>query len=224
MNVRQSAFSLLAALLTATACQAQDTLAAPPDSAAALHTRYERRVERLVSHWNAMVPNLSTLQYAGDIGMLSLGIGWDYGRRNQWETYLLFGYVPKHHTPDELWTMTVKEIYTPWTLHLGGKVHVCPLFVMLMASTTLSGEFWVSEPSRYPKGYYGFSSKIRFHVGVGQKIKICGVQRRSHWFKDLALYYEVSTCDLYVRQRFLNHSVPLGDIICLALGVQYTIF
>lgn len=203
---------------------AQDTATVSLDSVVAEHTRYERHIEHIVKRWNSLIPNLSTLQHAGDIGMLSLGIGWDYGRRNQFETYLMFGYVPKHRTPDELWTMTVKEIYTPWTLHLGGKFYACPLFVTLMASTTLSGEFWVSEPSRYPKGYYGFSSKVRFHVGVGQKFKVCGVQRRSHWFKDLAIYYEVSTCDLYVRQRFLNHSIPLGDIICLGVGLQYTIF
>ena len=33
-------------------------------------------------------------------------------------------------------------------------------------NTVFGDEFWVNEPERYPKGYYGFSSKVRIHVDV----------------------------------------------------------
>ena len=186
--------------------------------------RYEKRVDRMKRRWNNLVPNLSTLQYAGDIGMLSLGIGWDYGKRNQWETYLMLGYVPKQNGIEEMYTLTLKEIYTPWTIRINKRFGFSPLFATFMINTTLNGEFWTSEPDRYPKGYYGFSSKVRFHLGIGQKFKIFDVQKKSHWFKDMAVYYEISTCDLYIRQRVLNSYIPWEDILVLGVGIQYTIF
>lgn len=185
---------------------------------------YERRVDRMKRGWSNIVPNLSTLQYAGDIGMVSLGVGWDYGRRNEWETYLMFGYVPKNETPKAFVTMTLKEVYTPWTIRKGKHWGFSPLFLTLMVNTTLNGEFWTSEPDRYPKGYYGFSNKVRFHIGVGQKLRLFDIQKKSRWCKDMALYYEISTCDLYVRQKFLNKYIPLKDIFVLGVGIQYTIF
>ena len=82
----------------------------------------------------------------------------------------------------------------------------------------------MKNPDRYPSGYYSFSSKIRFHIGLGQKIQFSNLQRRSHWFKDVGFYYEVSSSDMYIFQKIRNKSIPLGDIICLAVGIQYTIF
>ena len=40
----------------------------------------------------------------------------------------------------------------------------------------------------------------------------------------MSLYYEVSSCDLYIRQKFMSSSIPLKDILCLGIGWQYTIF
>ena len=39
----------------------------------------------------------------------------------------------------------------------------------------------------------------------------------------LSVYYEVSTCDLYVRQKMLNKDIPLKDIITLGVGLQWAI-
>ena len=78
--------------------------------------QYLRRVGRIQRGWNAIVPNLSIFQYAGGIGMLSIGTGWDYGRRDQWETYLMLGYTPRHNTPDEYFTLSLKETYAPWSI------------------------------------------------------------------------------------------------------------
>ena len=37
-------------------------------------------------------------------------------------------------------------------------------------NTVFGDQFWVNEPDRYPKGYYGFSSKVRFHIFMGQRL------------------------------------------------------
>ncbi|MCM1079944.1 MAG: hypothetical protein NC116_10865 [Clostridium sp.] len=175
------------------------------------------------ARWAALIPNRFSLQYAGDIGMVSAGIGWCYGKRGQWGTHVFLGYLPKNHTPSSYWSFTVKQTYTPWSLPLGKQWTVEPLYGTVFINSILSDEFWTKEPDRYPKGYYGFSSRLRFHIGMGQKVTFTIPASRRVLAKKISLYYEVSTCDLYVRQKFLSKTIPFKDIICLALGVQYTI-
>ena len=48
------------------------------------HSRYDRRVHRYRKRWEALIPTHTKIQFAGNMGLLSLGTGWDYGKRNQW--------------------------------------------------------------------------------------------------------------------------------------------
>jgi len=185
--------------------------------------KYLRRLERHHRRWASLIPNKFSLQYAGDMGMLSAGIGWDYGRRNQWETHLFVGYLPKNHTPNAYWSFTLKELFIPWSIKLNDLFSIEPLYCTLFVNSILNSEFWTKEPDRYPQGYYGFSSKIRFHIGLGQKITIHIPTHRRFLADNISLYYSISTCDLYVRQKILSSSIPLKDIICLDVGLQYTI-
>lgn len=55
-------------------------------------SRYDKRVHRYRKHWESLIPTHTKLQFAGNMGLLSLGTGWDYGKRNQWETDIFFRY------------------------------------------------------------------------------------------------------------------------------------
>ena len=81
-------FSIWALLLLSASTTAS---ASPEDSL----TRYDRRILRYRKHWDVLMPTQSVIQTCGNMGIISLGIGWDYGKRSQWETHLLFGIVPK---------------------------------------------------------------------------------------------------------------------------------
>lgn len=63
-------------------------------------TRYDRRILRYRKHWDVLMPTQSVIQTCGNMGIISLGIGWDYGKRSQWETHLLFGIVPKYDSDE----------------------------------------------------------------------------------------------------------------------------
>lgn len=186
--------------------------------------QYIKHTTKRIQFWNSIIPNLTHLQYAGDIGMISMGMGWDYGKHNQWETYLIFGITPRNHTPRTYVTMAVKEMFTPWDVKVWRHLEFSPLFASFTISTLLDGEFWVKNPERYPSGYYSFSTKTRLHLGIGQKIKLKNIEHKSHFLKHLALFYEVSTCDLYLINKIRNRSIPVKDIICLAIGIQGTFF
>lgn len=206
-----------------------DTIgAAMPDTLAtselfASNEAYHNRLVRRAERWNKLIPNTFTLQFAGGIGMFSAGVGWCYGRSDQWETHILFGFTPKRYDYHTYWTLTLRQSYNPWKIHLGRVWSVKPLMVNLSVNSILDGDFWMSEPDRYPHGYYGFSSRMRFHLGLGQRLLIDIPENRRWMSSSLAVYYEISTCDLYVRQKVLNKSIPLRDIISLAIGLQWTI-
>ena len=123
--------------------------------------------------------------------------------------------------------MTVKENYIPWGINLspkvpGGRWKFEPLTASVYLNTVYGHEFWKSQPGRYPDKYYELmSTKFRLNFALGQRImfKIPENKRRSH--SRMSLFYEVSTCDLYIRSLFQDSSIPLKDILGLSIGLKF---
>ena len=86
MRLNAVIFSLLLACLSP-ATRAQGAETARRDSAS---TRYEKMAERRMATWQKLIPDHYKTQFAGSIGVVSLGPGWTYGRKQQWETDLMF--------------------------------------------------------------------------------------------------------------------------------------
>ena len=85
-----------------------------------------------------------------------LGTGWDYGKRNQWETDIFLGVLPKYQSDCTKLTFTLKQNYIPWSLQIKeSRFSAEPLTCGMYFNTVFGDEFWVNEPDRYPKGYYG---------------------------------------------------------------------
>lgn len=193
-----------------------------PDSLAG---KYDQRIYKYHRWWQGLIPSHTVLQYAGSIGFLSAGVGWDYGKRDQWETTVLLGYLPKYNSQESKLTFTLKQNYTPWSLPLKpGRLTVEPLTCGLFFNTIFSDEFWVDEPDRYPKGYYGFSTRIRTHLFVGQRLThhFSGKDRKG---RSITAYYELNTCDLYLVSLCTNPDyLKLKDILSLSVGIKLQIF
>lgn len=184
---------------------------------------YQRRIDARMYLWQKLMPEIFTMQYAGNIAMFSAGFGWNYGKSDQWETNLLLGFLPKQNNYHHYWTFTLREVYNPWTVNPHKLFDITPLSVNLSLNSILHHDFWMSEPDRYPQGYYGFSSRMRFQLGIGQRFTINIPEHRRWLHSHFSVYYEFSTSDLYLRQKFLNKSIPLKDIIALGIGVIYTL-
>ena len=247
--MRLFAFSLPAALLacmplaaSATTNAAADTCAAcsgvagtAADSAISevtdtadhqfLLTRYDHRVHRYRSRWQSLIPTQTVMQFAGNMGLLSFGVGWEYGRRKQWETHLLFGFLPKYGSSRPKTTMTLKENFIPWSIYLKRGWSVEPLTVGLYFNTVFGDEFWKSQPARYPDSYYPFlSTKIRLNVFAGQHVELTLPHNRRKFVKSITAFYELSTCDLWIRALVQDSHVRLTDIFGLSLGLKFQIF
>lgn len=96
------------------------------------HLRYDER-------WERLKPTHLKWQYAGGMGLNSVGVGWDYGRRCQWETDCQVGFLPAKYAEKFRLTFTVKQNYIPWSIcfkeHWMAEPFYCGLYI-----TTIAGD------------------------------------------------------------------------------------
>jgi len=210
-------------------------------------TAHEQRVANAQAKWARLIPNIGCLQYAGDIGLVSAGFGWDYGKNDRWETTIHAGFVPKYNADNWDLTFTLRENFIPWSIGLGprrwadktGKstsgekldwnrrafASFDPFYCSFFVNTIFDDEFWVHEPNKYNGGdYYRFSSKVRFHFGIGSRFSLNIPQAQRRRFDKISVYGLLSTYDLAVISAIPNEKITLSDILCLGIGVQYKFF
>lgn len=187
-------------------------------------SRYEKRVLRYKSHWASLIPDYSKLQFAGGMGVLSAGVGWDYGKNSQWETDILIGFLPKFAGDEGHATFTIKENYLPWEIRLNqlGKYSnwtLEPFSVSLYINKIFGSEFWTRPPKKYPEKYYVMATNLRFNLAFGQRINFS--VKNPHFANTVSFFYEVGTNDLYVICAIQNKVLKLHDIFSLSLGLKF---
>ncbi|MDH6308436.1 hypothetical protein M2451_000747 [Dysgonomonas sp. PFB1-18] len=185
---------------------------------------YERRVEKYQNQWSKLIPTHTKIQYAGGMGLLSFGAGWDYGKNNQWETDVFLGFLPKYSTSKTKITFTLKQNFIPWNKKLGKNFSLDPLACGLYINTIFDGDFWVSEPDKYPNDYYSFSTKMRFNIYVGQRITYKIPEDKRFFAKSITAFYELSTNDLYMASAFTNKYLKPDDYLRLSFGLKFQLF
>lgn len=137
------------------------------------------------------------------------------------ERDVLVGFLPKYSSKKAKITLTLKQNYMPWNIDLGKGFSTAPLACGLYLNTVFGDEFWVNEPERYPKGYYGFSSKIRTHIYLGQRLTYEIDPHRRFLAKSVTLFYELSTCDLYIISAATNNYLRPRDYLSLSFGIKF---
>ena len=72
---------------------------------------YEYKVEAYNRFWKSLIPNQSRFQYAGNVGMFNLGLGWHYGGKDRrlWETDFMFGLLLKNNKHHNHMTFTMRQ-------------------------------------------------------------------------------------------------------------------
>lgn len=186
-----------------------------------LRSDYERRMTKRMEKWQRLIPRHYKVQFAGSIGVASFGVGWTYGKKKQWETDLMLGFLPKYHSEDAKAILTLKESYTPWTCRVAQSDWVIqPFSCGLFLSSVLNENFWANEPGRYPKGYYGFSTRIRANLFLGQRLMWDCPEEALKWIQDVSLYYELSACDTDLCTFFGDRCIRFKDILSLSLGLK----
>lgn len=193
-----------------------------PDTTSMHSTRrWDKRVHHRYEGWERFKPTHVKAQYAGGMGVLATGVGWDYGKRRQWETDFLLGYLPARYADNFRFTLTLKQNYIPWNMRLHRNWEIEPFYCGLYITTIAGEEFWEQEPGKYPNKYYNFSTKIRPYIFMGQRVNSL---LNKPIAKSITLYYEVSTCELYVISKVSNRSLSMRDILRFSFGAKLQLF
>lgn len=184
-------------------------------------SRVEQRQDKIRARWSKLIPTQNKLQFAGSMGMFSGGFGWYYGRKNQWETDFYLGFIPKMNGQKGHLTVTLKQTYTPWRLHLSPDISFEPFTTGIYMNKIFGEYFWSKLPEKYPDGYYFWAINTRFNIFAGQAFTIDFDRKISG--REFSFFYEFSTNDLYLISVVGNKTITPWDIIGLSLGLRYRI-
>lgn len=112
-------------------------------------------------HWT--YPDFITAQYAGSIGYLSGGIGYDI-LKNRARVTVHYGHVPKWKG-GPLNIFATKFLYVPAVYQVTDRAAISPFDFGLMVSYHLGSNFRSRWPThRYPERYYWWQTSFRFHL------------------------------------------------------------
>ena len=188
--------------------------------------KYEQRVNKYRSFWHSLIPSYNKIQYAGSMGFLSFGAGWDYGKRDQWETEFFIGFLPKFSTDRVKVTLTLKQNYIPWSINLGSKgFSFEPLSCGIYINTILGRQFWSSSPTdQYSEGEYTTQTEFRFNICIGEKFTYKIPENKRFFAKSVSIFYEISTNDWYLTNAVQNSYLKPKDYLHLSLGAKFRFF
>ncbi|TJZ59811.1 hypothetical protein FAZ15_13000 [Sphingobacterium olei] len=159
-----------------------------------------------------IMPSNIKLQFAGNIGMFSTGIGYESPNK-RWKGDLLYGFVPRRYSGTEpIHSLTVKGKYS--TLHREYKedIHVEWLQMGLWVNYALNEDFFFKLPSYYEPNYYLIRPGLNIGGFLGSEVR----------YKNWGLYYEVGTTDKYLIHFFKNFpSVQFNHIVSSGLGLVF---
>jgi hypothetical protein len=182
---------------------------------------YSTHVQKVEEKWSRLIPKYAKVQYAGSMGLVSAGVGWNYGKNKQWETDFMIGLIPKYTTDAIKLCLTLKQNFTPWYMQLTkSNFYIEPLSAGFYFNSVLHDDFWAKEPKKYPYSYYGFSTKIRMNICIGQRITYeVPVNMRKH-LKSISAFYEISTTDFYLS-TYTNSYLKPTDYLNLSFGLKF---
>jgi hypothetical protein len=163
------------------------------------------------------IPDFVVTQYAGSIGYASVGLGYDITHKTR--ASLHYGFVPETKGGN-LHILSTKFMYSPQVIELNENIQLNPFDFGIMTTYHFGKKFHDRWPSRYPEGYYWWTSSIRFHL-ITESSFTYSIPKSKSFFKSVTGYIEFNINDLYIVSLAQNpNSVSLFDMVNAGIGVR----
>ena len=158
------------------------------------------------------MPSTIKIQYAGNIGMFSAGIGFQT-KNKRWKADLFYGIVPSKYADDPIQSITLKGKYaTLYRNYRTTKTEVNWLNVGILYNYSLGDKYFLGLPDYYDEGYYYFPTALNVSIFVGSEVRV----------KKWGFYYEIGATDKRVINYVKNvNSVDFSEIWNLGIGIVY---
>lgn len=163
------------------------------------------------------VPDFVPVQFAGNIGFLSAGIGYSTRVRN-YHVSLVYGYVPKSLAVTYIHTISIRNTF-PITRYALKNNEILIPYLGLGASFELSGNAFFLQPSHFPESYYDFPKNVHALLYGGAKVQRLFANPAAG-LRGAEFFVEAGTIDLYIWYKAMSNEIKLNEIFTLALGIN----
>ena len=161
-------------------------------------------------------PDYVKMQFAGNIGFISLGVGYEVFEDVLFSE-LLYGYVPESVSgAKKIHLITLKNTFPIFTKEIGSNYAISPI-AGFTASYDVGPTTFTTLPSKFPKGYY-IANSIHFTLFAGAKVHKKFV--RSNFFKGIDMYAELGTVETYLWYAITSKEVKFNDAFSPAIGLN----
>jgi hypothetical protein len=165
-------------------------------------------------------PDFFVVQYAGSIGHVSGGLGYDIFKGRA-RAGIHFGTVPRNQG-GPLNIFAGKFFYPSWSLKLSEKTSFNPLDIGLIISYHTGENFKLSVPDYFAsRNYYWWHTSMRIHAATETSLSIR--MQRNRFVRKLTAYLELNTNDLYLVSYFTNAgTLKLTEMIKAGTGIRFS--
>lgn len=163
------------------------------------------------------IPDYVKLQFAGNIGFLSAGVGYKLIAKT-WYTEFLYGFVPKTISEAKpVHLITNKNTFTLFTKELGNHYTISPI-TGFTATLETGNNSYLKFPDQFPRGYY-VTNAVHFTIFGG--VNVHKYFPDSKVIKAIDFYYEVGTVETYFYYAVTSKEVSLDDVFSSSIGVNF---
>jgi len=170
-----------------------------------------------LSSKNAL-PTIFLVQYAGNMGLISVGLGRTFNN-DRIETFLIYGILPKQINGVGAQTLSLKATGRITQLPIS---RACNLktYTGIAIIGNFTNNVHLSFPDYYPSSYYDLPTSLHAAPSIGASItwkQRDYIQTNSSY----TLFAEFSTIDYYLISLLNNKSMQFPDIWNFSFGVLW---
>lgn len=163
------------------------------------------------------VPDYVKAQFAGNIGLVSIGAGYQLFDKILYSE-LLYGFVPKSASKaDNIHLITSKNTFPIFRKKIGKNLTITPI-VGFATTLDIGTNSFTTLPSKYPEGYY-VPTAVHFTFFAGGLIH--KDFKKPKIFKGVDFYLEFGTVETYLWYAIVTKEVNLIDVFSADIGVNF---
>jgi hypothetical protein len=168
-----------------------------------------------------LVPDYAIMQYAGSLGVASIGFGYSVGKNDHTHLELLYGYTPKYESDSRMSSITIKALKTIFSdipISRNNQLSWIPLKSGLGLSYIADNRFFSFRTDLpYAPGYYwhrtGLRSMLYFQTELVTSFE-------SKVISQVSYYLEANIQDIYMTLKFADSNFTVYDMVKLGMGVR----
>lgn len=163
----------------------------------------------------AVRPINVNIQYAGNVGLASVGVGTTFSHQVIYLGFV-YGYLPKSVNGVGVHTIAVRSCCRLFYGNLQERV-THSIYTGTNINYGITDNTYLKYPNYIPNGYY-YPNAIHVAPFVGREI---GFSINNLTLKKICIYGELGTIDKYVFDAVTSSQVSLLDILNLSFGISF---